>query len=263
MRDYLAGGDIALTIALVDDAGIALDVSAVSYRVIDGAGDEVIALTALDAFVSGDTEVALTIVAANNALVGTTPSVRTVQLYLTTTEGTALLEEHYRLVPETLLVIPSSSFQTYGAALSVAADMVNLDAWDAAARRLRVSALIQARHNIAQLSFGEVMFPDWQSRVAPRSEVGDLSEYTTVTFALLPLLFRETLARAQVLEANDLLGSGAGSIAEKRDAGVISDTVGESSQTFAAGKRVQAAVCPRAMATLSKYLNNGVRIGRA
>lgn len=265
MQTYLAGNAVALTISLVDAAGGAIMASAASYAVLNTDGGEVVALAPVAGFVATDTEVVITVAAITNTLAGTVAEVRTVRLVLTTDAGVVQVEAHYRITPASLLIVPASSFQTYGSALQIAADMVSVTSWDAAGSADRTRALLQARQNIGLLRFGVVAFLDWQwqSQVALRHAVGDINYYDAARFANLPLEFRDALKRAQVLEADFLLSAGPGSLQEKRDAGLTSDTVGESSQTFTARKPFKGVICSRALSVLAKFLATSHRLGRA
>lgn len=264
MQSYLAGNPVTMTMALTDESGEVYSATAVEYSVLDGNGLVLVARTPLTTYVAGETEAVVEVGSTHNALSGVSPESRTVRLYVETATGTVLIEDHYRIAPETLLTIPDTSFQSVGSALLEASNMVNIEAFNSASTSDKIKALIQARHNIASLYFGVIHSDTWQTRVTLDDEVGDLNDYDSASFASLDEDFLRALKRAQVIEADFLLSYGSDSMQAKLDMGLTSETIGESSQTFANSKRPQRRVCQRAMALLAKYVTSAtVRIGRA
>lgn len=76
----------------------------------------------------------------------------------------------------------------------------------------------------------------------------------------LPERFVSAFRLAQVLEADTLLGGEEESI--KRQRGVLSETIGESSMMFRTGKAIDAGVSARTLRALRGYVDYSVRVGR-
>jgi hypothetical protein len=107
---------------------------------------------------------------------------------------------------------------------------------------------------------------DMQSRIAPHYKA-DITPrmwplMTEDLFAQYPEAFREALKRAQVVEANQILtGDG---YASRRKAGLMSESVGESSMMFKAGVRpLDLGISREALDYLTGFLNNRITTTRA
>lgn len=250
MQAYLGGQTVTLTIPLNDAAGEVIAATAVQYRVIDQAETELVAKTALATFTEGDAEVIVEIPAALNDLGSLMRGLRVVELYVTTEAGTSLITVEYVIEAFAVLAVGINSFQTYPAAVLVGYELPNLPGWSEASKNERMNALMAAYRNFGKLTLRYI-----------QEEVDD--DITKLSAAQLDALAPEYLAclrRAQVLEADYLLGGDeAGDI---RRAGIMSATIGESSQFFRTQKPIEGAVCKRAMKELSRYVINTVRVGR-
>lgn len=162
----------------------------------------------------------------------------------------------------TKLDIPRESFQTVHEANMLAMDIYQIDNWLAAGHEDRRKALIEAAHRIKTLRFtmmdelGEdhVTWGGIQSGFA-------FETMTQETFDELPEPFLEDLKIAQLIEADEILGYGA-TAESKRRSGILSDTVGETSQMFRTGKPVHTGICMRAFRYLTRWISTSWRIGR-
>lgn len=252
MQAYLGGQTVTLTIPLNDAAGEVIAATAVQYRVIDQAETELVAKTTLATFTEGDAEVVVTIPAILNDLGGLMRGLRVVELYITTEAGTSLITVEYVIEASAVLAVGVNSFQTYPAAVLIGYELPNLPGWSEASKNERMNALMAAYRNFGKLTMRHIS-----------EEVDAMNDITKLSAAQLDALAPEYLAclrRAQVLEADYLLGGDeAGDI---RRAGIMSATIGESSQFFRTQKPIEGAVCKRAMKELSRYVINTVRVGR-
>jgi hypothetical protein len=262
MNSYVSGQQVTVTFQLVDADGVAITPTDADYQVIDQAGTVIEPMTNI-ALSGGETELQVTVSGADNTLVGTTRALRQVELYLTTASGQFSLTQAYVVETTDPLVVRINSFQTLTAAEFQATSMADLRGWSAATRSAKVAAMIEAWRTICQLNF-RYSFVDDQSHIEPSFSISDLDDVTAEVWATLDPDFVEALQLAQVAEADELLGGGKSEVVRAREDGILSITVGESSQMFQSGKPIQSKVSSRAIKYLSKYLRPArVIIGRA
>lgn len=246
MQTFLPGTDVLVTTNLVDSAGTALSPLAVEYAVFTEDGEELVARVAVPAYVAGESEVSVTVLAASNALdTGETVGLRQVIFYAQLETGWVAQEEIYKIATLDPLVVPDTSFTTYNEAVLIASGMTDMDGWNAASKEDRLGALTQARDNLCRITY---------------SEATDLSEYTADDFADLDATFKWVLQKAQVVEADAILVGD--EVSAKREGGLMSETIGESSMMFRPGRPAQYPVSKRAMKLLSRYIRPRM-IGRA
>lgn len=261
MKHYLADQAVTVTVDLVDEAGAPYDATAVSYRVLNEAGTVIVNPTVVNPWVSGSPSVTVTVPSGSNALlVDTKRGLRVVEFTLTTAAGTRLLTDTYLIEAIEPLTVPDNTFQTLAAAELLATELPKLDGWSAAARADKVAALMQARIDISALPF-RYTFADPMSHVEPEFGVDDLKLLSEAEWNALSDEFKTALYRAQVYQANDILGGDP--YEARRRQGLMSETIAESSMMFRPGTPLKMPVCERAMRELSKYLVRRARVGRA
>lgn len=201
---------------------------------------------------------------ANTLAVGESMGVRWVKLNITYADNsTATSDYYYGLQVGEGLVIGLNSFLTYTEAEFVAHWIPNLDGWLANEKQARITALAQAREDLCRLTYRYDPAND-QTRITetPGMFSIDLREQDATELAALPADFTAALKRAQVIQANYLMS---GSTTEKqREDGLMSRTVGESSEMYRPGMGpIRYPVCREAMVALSGYLEmNRWMIGR-
>lgn len=270
MNVFLAATDVQLSIDLVDADGNTLDVSAVSYRVTSAEGAELVPLTALTGFVAGSTQVEVDVPAAQNTLdAGELRDLRTVDLACTVDGNTVLVQASYIVQVADPLQVGVNSFQTIAQADFNAQIMPNLAGWAAASREQRMAALIDARLHICQLAFTNINgrgqgYLDWAPEGTRDSfwlgDGFDLAGFTATQFQSLPERFRVALRQAQIAEADAILGGDP--IDDKRRAGVVLDSIGESRLMFRPTAPLNLPVCRRALGYLSGFVTFSKRIAR-
>lgn len=257
MQGFLPDQNITLTF---DVSSSGMEIVSVDYAVFDNADVQVVSRRAIAGVTSATTEVAVTILAVNNALpVGQTIASRVVTLWITGTglsAGTVTQRASYVLLALDRLPVPSLSFQSLAAADMIAYDLAKVPSWGSATDSQKINAMLEARNRLVRLRYSWTP-GDWQNRVSPYAELVDerlFNEMTELDWADLDAQFKVALQRAQVLEAESLLT--VDSDAEYRAAGVVSVTIGESSRTFLRSMSGSAKlpVCARAMKVLSRYL---------
>lgn len=197
---------------------------------------------------------------------GATRSMRIVRLRFRpsgASAGFVEAEASYAVVPDAELVIQKNSFQGYGEAMLLASEMSNLPGFEGASRELRVRALADAYRALVRLRFDIPEPENNQSRIVdfPGADPGALKEMSAAEFATLHPHFLDALRRAQVIEANDILNVQTG-IEEKRRQGLVSDSVGETTQVYRKSKPLQSSICARAMQELRGYVVHSLRMRR-
>lgn len=252
MNVYRSGSDVSLVIPLVDENGNTLTPSAVSYRVLNQTEDELQAATPVVGFTAGDTSVSVTIPAALNTLTAT--DIRQLRIITLATQepgnSEAYIRVSYIVSNEFTLVTGINSYQTFGEATLLTLDMPDMIGWQFAADdRKREAALIEAYHRIGRLRF-----------VVDGVDVVRINEMADADFALLSPIFRDALKKAQVSEADIILGGDP--IQRKREEGLLSDSVGESSIMFRPGKPLLMSVSRRSLNYLAGYVTYNNALGR-
>ncbi|UUZ75522.1 hypothetical protein LP414_27790 [Polaromonas sp. P1(28)-13] len=263
----------------MDTDGNTLSVSSVQYRVTDSLGDEVIALTSLAGFVALTPDAVIVIPAASNTFIGgLTRDLRHVELRCMIGLNIVTLTVDYIIESGDQLEIGVNSFQSLAQAQFNAALIPNLTGWSSASSSQQIAALIDARLHICQLNFspltGNKLWGQDSLNFVPEGSYptnyaqrqggflwgGNLTFVNPEQFAKLPDLFRKALNRAQIVEADAILGGDP--VEEKRHAGLLLDTVGESKQMYRAGKPLDLPVCRRALSYLSMFVSFSKVIAR-
>lgn len=259
MKTYLAGQSVTATIPLLDEDGLPVLASAVTYNVLNHVGVSIASGT-LSPWTGTETEAQVMIAAEDNALSGdNVREIRIVELTLTTADGTKVIAHDYMVEKIDPLVVPSTSFQTYNEALALAYSVPSIDAWNSATKQARIAALIQARHNIARFRY-EYDFFDEMSYSEPAFYIDSINDMTYGDFMILPEAFLAALRRAQLIEANWLLTND--SVARMREEGLMSKTVGESSIMLRPGKPIRRFACEDAYREISKYISTKIGVAR-
>lgn len=252
MKSFPAGVTITLTLPIIDMNGDPVTPTELSYLVRDLDDEIVVAPTNLD-FASTDTDADITILATfNDAAVGAAAG-RTVELKIKSAAGTFVQSETYALRPYQRLIPPLNSFLTDAAAQVMLADIPGLDALAGAEATIRQAALIEAHTRITKIPVQaapyEMLCP------VPVYDRHTWPDVSAETFRAFNGPFKKALMRAQLHEANQMLTGDP--MREKRRAGILSETIGESSVTFQSGGLAlasNAVTSSDALAELSGYI---------
>lgn len=248
MNTYLHGFDVSLSVSL---QGIAA--TSFTYRVLDSAGAVVVAESAPIAVLAGTTSVPIVVPASANTLAADVyADIRKVELRVTAADGTRPISELYAIEAADVLVEGVNSYQNYETAELTAMFTQPLDMWESTPRAARIAALVEARDRIGRLSFVEMDAFDG---------VFSINDLTAVEFATLSEPLRKALKKAQLVEADYILGGSA--VDHKRDQGLMSETIGESSNMFRPGKPLDLPVTKRTARILTGHISFAARIGRA
>lgn len=257
MEIYRDGSVVKVSITYANDEGLAIIPSSLSYRVFDQDFVELVASTPI-AYAAGDTFADITVGSTENTLgVGERRVMRIVELTIVTDDGTYTQEVRYIIEANATLTTGDNSFQGYNEALLTSMDIINISGWDAANDRDRKKALIEAYHNICNLRF---FITYSQDRVFAGETIINLQDLSKAELLVLDVDFMNAIRKAQVIEADVLLGGDL--IEEKRRNGLMSETIGESSNMFRPGKPLVMAVSKRALRILAKYVSHARELGR-
>jgi hypothetical protein len=191
---------------------------------------------------------------------------------LTTADGEVELRDYFLVVANNPLAIMANTFQTFAETLRVRAEFAGLDGWDAAPRDRQQAALIEAYRRLCRVAFkvpganldgtntdkanygtgtDEGWF--WGSRVR-------ISTLTAAQFDALPETFRRAVKRAQLAEANILLGGDP--VGKKREQGIVSETTGESSMFFVSRPYLNLPISKAAYEEVKRYVSLRIGIAR-
>jgi len=176
---------------------------------------------------------------------------RLVKLYVTNSSGsTSVIDHIYAIQLDSQIAIMTNSYQTYQEAEMIAIDIPNLDGWLSSSEAQKQAALIESFHRVGKLTFD-----------VDGAGIESINTMSVVDFSALSDHFKTSLKRAQVIEADAALGNDP--ISEKRQAGLMSETVGESSNMYRPGKPLLISVSRKALNALSGYIKYGAILGRA
>lgn len=262
MDIYSPNTAVVVSFDLIDQQGNVIDPISATYEVRDDL-DALIDSGSV-AVAGGETVLAVTVAAGFNVPVSTVGA-RIVLLSVVAATGTHILSSSYIIETFGFLTIPTESGQTELQASMLSISIPGLDAWDSASDRDRKAALKTAWSRLSRLSYKPWRSYDDTTTASasfPTLLLGDfrLNELTVDDWAGLPAPFVTALRRAQLVESEVLLDGDP--TWDRRVDGLISKTVGESSEMFRSGKPVITAASSKALRELSGFLDFSVKIGR-
>lgn len=260
MNSYAAGTTVTLSIPFEDLNGETLEPTALSWRLLDQYEEEILPSASI-ALVPAETETTITVPGSSNALLdGEIDAVREVELTITTAAGLNVIRYTYFIKSPVRLKLLVNSFQTYSHACLTADGIHGLDGWAGASEQERCVCLQEAYLRITRVGF-RVRFPDaydTQAHLSAHKEEGisprmwsvmSIADYANV----YPEVFRAALRRAQVAEADSILGGNI--IAQRRELGLLSETIGQSSMMFRSGKPLNFGISAAALRYLEGYVD--------
>lgn len=191
---------------------------------------------------------------------------RVVQVRFTTASGVYETETIYLVEKAAQIERLKNSFVSSAEALMLTRELVNLDGWTNATDDERNAALVMAHANLCKLTY-RYSGTESQSRITwgESAETGytyvtDIDEITEDEWNSTPESFRLALQRAQIVEADNFLRGDP--VGDKRRAGIVSETIGESSMFFKNVPDVRLAVCREALDYLAGYIVRTVSVAR-
>jgi hypothetical protein len=262
---YRENTSVKVTVPFTDDTGSSFTPDSATYAVYDHLDNEIVAETSVSL---GSDSVEITVDGANNMISdGYQRGFRNIQVKFVTGGDEIYVRQEYLIKKNNELSIMVNSFQTYAIAAMSAQDLASLDAWQHKSRDERCQAMIEAFHRLMTMTFSPWKHNDiYKETVADdapwsrRSNVIKLTDYTQAEFERLNPNFLEALRRAQIVEADVILEGDI--VGDKRRAGLLSETIGESSAMFRPGKPLDMGVSAQALRQLKGYISYSVRIGR-
>lgn len=251
METYFANQPLSISIPLSTSNGnVVLDPTDVTYRVLDATGYEFSPAAPVAVVAgSGMADIAIDGIAAQ-LQVGEVRSYRQIEVTFKSAGVTHICYDEFLIELMDSLIVMVNSFQTYGDAAVRCAEITGLESFASATRRERITALSNAYITLSRL---EYQIPPYYSPV----RIQGLSEYD---FEALHQGLTSALKMAQVIEANEALDSF--SILKKRQQGLMSETIGESSMMFRPEKVLNVPMTRRGMDLLRPYLVWNMSIGR-
>lgn len=262
MNKVPVGTDAVVEISFLDNDGDPVTPTALAYVVKNGAGEEIVGLTPIADLTGTSTEITVP-----NGLIAT-PGGYSVELFVTVGSQVFVQEEIFTVQPVNQLQFLVNTFQTRAQALYVAGSLSNMTMWLGASKSDQTVALIEAFRRITLLNFviswpeteaQDFLQPRWRERLTPLM----WPLMTPVIWAEYPQYFKDAIARAQVIQANDLLTDDP--MASRRRAGLFSEKIGESSMMFKNGVRPldNDKVCRPALNELAQFLNTRITLTRS
>jgi len=266
IQSFPPGVDIEVPFSFVDLNGNAVEPVSLELRVYNEAGSLV--HSASPSLTPDSTETTVIVPGSVNALPsGQAITARQVELRLILATGYVTVTSEYVVRTIGDLAVPTESFVTYLQAVTRGMTLPNLLAWENATRDQRIAALGAAYQRLTRFTYA-VWKPedaDVQSRLVPFEDVIQPRRWPTISeqqFAALSERFRIAIASAQLVEANEILTGDI--IGDKQRAGVLSETIGESSMMFRSMKQLEKKVSKSSYGYISSYvITPTVRIGRA
>lgn len=264
---FAPGSEVTLVFSFVDLNGAAVEPSELNLVVTDE-DDEQVHATSVTLPGGDATSVTVTIPASANALASGSVGARRATLEMTVGTGVVPVTAEYVLRAATQLVVPTNSFQTYMRAVARASTLPGLVNWGLSSEADRIAALILAYNRLTRFVYRvwrpqeddeqNRLVSEWDNVITTRM----WPVMSGVEFAAYGEHFLEAIRNAQIVEAEQILS---GDIArDKRDSGILSETVGESSMMFQPGKARPRVISSEARRYIASFIaSRGVQIARA
>lgn len=273
MDKFLAGAPVTLTIPLQDRLGNTIQATVVEFEVLDRTGA---VKQARQAVVIGGESVEVVIASTANELDSEVPrDLRTVKLYCTTAGGESIISKSYVVEADAILIVGINSFQTLEEAELTAMDIFDVGDWDSMDDDDKTRALIDSRTRLCGMTYSllDLSRPQDDVSYVPEGVIGvstglspwniknQLGDLTVEQYKALPEKFKQALRLAQVADAAATLSPD--QVEQKRQSGLILDTIGETKQMFRSGRPVSSPVCKKAMGYLREFVvASTLKIGR-
>lgn len=266
MQSFAPNNPVTIEFDLISPVSNELLVAtAAVYSVFDDAGAQVVAETSV-AVTGSEETIRVPVSGANNTVPAGEGGARTILLNVTTADGTLQLSETYLLEQFAFLTVPAESALTLPQSVMLTNQLAStvLEIWGDTTDHERQAALREAWTRIARFPLmpwkGWDVVPD-QASSNLRSGRFSVNELSVTDWNMLPDTFKNALKRAQLIEAAVILEGDP--TWDRRQDGLISKTVGESSEMFRSTKSANSVVSPKAYREISAYISRTVSVGRA
>ncbi|EOG1895091.1 hypothetical protein ACEPOF_000360 [Acinetobacter baumannii] len=257
MNIYLVGTPVKLSVDFSDSDGNPLALTDAKYRIVDQDSKE---LAPMQQFDLNQTELTVPSEINNIATFNIdsitndnkhsfrTREVRVIEFELTLQDGNVIPHNIvYAIQPRDPLIAGLNSFQTLSQATLSSLSIQSLNAWNESSVNEKIGALTEAYDRICKLAF---------------TITSNLECMPPKVFATLDARFIEALRKAQVAEAEVILGGGDETLTGRQQ-GLLSQTIGETHETYQKGIPLDLAVSKQTMRYLSGFVSTSKKIGRA
>lgn len=263
MNFYPENYDVEAVVLFTDLNGVAITPTAIRAVLLNGEDEEMVDFGSMPFDAPSGSKSILINAAFNFVEEGSVRAPRVLRIEIDTAAGTITKIFSYVIEIEQSLAIMVNSFQTYETASIFAMETVNSVGWTMADEDRRRAALAEAFRRLTNIPM-RYSFRDLDGRMDITTETfiarDQWADIDADAFKLLPTHFKRVLRQAQFLEADDLLQGDQATV--KHRAGIVSETVGESSMTLRAGK-IDYGIGTAALKALVGYLDFNMRIVRA
>ncbi|KMJ44959.1 hypothetical protein AB204_11485 [Xenorhabdus khoisanae] len=274
--DVIKSGGVSEITVMFD----ALDIEKASYSLFDIAGKTIIADQDIT-LNSGDLSASFSISGEHNTLVDDkTKDMRRVVVKTTTASGrVSEFEQYYAVIASIELAVPSESFITLMEAKLAAMDMYSSDAFLLLSDHTQRQALIEATRRLKNMKFSlkrvykisDSEYDRPQNVLATntlpfylagefKGDAIDFSELTEEEYRALPDYFLNDMAQACMIEAVSVVTTGGA--ADARDEGVLSESIGETTNMYRSGRAATQALSRKTWRLIARYTDNVIRIRR-
>lgn len=269
MKTYPENYQVVASVGFTDLNGDAVIPTAVNAALYDGDDELVVDFGSLP-FVVADGKKDVVIAAAFNILgAGELEAARILRTELVTAEGSVRRSFSYIIAGETRLELMVNTFLTMEAAELMVRNMPNMSGWANADEEKRYAALIESFNRMTRIpmKYGDeelLVDVDPRDRLLVRTETVITREawltLDAAGYAAFPAAFKKALRTAQITEANEILEGD--EYGRRHRAGVISETVGESSVMLRGGA-IDYGVSALSMKALAGYIFFNYRVVRS
>jgi hypothetical protein len=250
MEVYFSGSEFDVVVPFIDPTGVEVSAVSASYIITDENEATVVPQTALT-LEPGDGAAVIHLGSAITTLPAEVTSrwLRVTATYIDSNGRTNSNSVDLIIEQKDSLRILKNSFQSYGTAALATRELFEIPAFLNATEAERKSALINAFYQLNTLTF----YVGGKKR-------RNLQLMDEAEFLSLPLAFVRALQLAQVVEANELLAGW--TMHRKRQAGLLSESIGESTMFWRPEKVLLIPVTRRSLDLLRGYVTWELEIGR-
>jgi hypothetical protein len=266
-KQLTAGQAGSITVTLVDDNDTAVQATAVSWTLYDAQGNDLATGTA-DGFAANDASATVALTADQLTITAPVPGApvpasdaREIVLSCTTTDGAVEVREAFLIVSSAPLQVSVNSFQTYTESVLLRTEFANLVGWDNATKQMQIAAMQEAYRRLLRVSVELHAYPDTYRRIAWWGRRVPLSRINEDEFRNLPESFQRAMKRAQLAEANVLLGGDPAD--DKRAAGIISESIGDAKMFFSSRPYLNLPISRQAYEEIKSFIRIVVQVARA
>ncbi|MCJ8600993.1 hypothetical protein MWH03_00165 [Klebsiella pneumoniae] len=258
-----------------------LDASGATWCIYDAAGGLVVADMPLT-LTEGDLSVAFQVPGEYNVLPeGAGRDLRRVEVTVETTGGLRVThDQSWVLIASFELDVPGQSFISLLEAKLAAIDLIGCESFLMTNDGARRQALIEATSRIKALPFSwrKVLGVDYDDYDRPQNQLNvidipwgkagqyrhDRIDFSTMTedeYAELPEGFRTALSQACLTETVALIKGD--DVAAARDEGLLSESIGETTNMYRTGRTAQQAISRKSWRILAEYTDSRMFIRRS